>query len=321
MRKILIAIFFLIIVRVNAQVLEFSAQEYPSVVIKGLNMDVKLSEGVGNSIKIVGMANKNQWSFKNLIGKGLLLEEVIKDNRKDLMTHLDQPKIKLIIQVPNIPIEILGHKVDLLAENLKKDLKVVAAQGTLKFIKTSGEVTLSLNSGEVYADSHSGKFRLDGEQIKTVIKNSNVDGEFRVQSLKLDLEKTNGHQVVNSYSGVLNLNQNSGSYFVELTRGSLSSIANQGRLEAMMDEANTEVRLLKDNELNIKTKTGKVFVNTNGVSGIWLNLKSTEGDVYLPAPLKVVRLKTENFYKGRTAGEKTLTRAEIKTNNAAIIIK
>lgn len=321
MRNILIAIFFLVSVRVNAQVLEFSTQEYPAVIIKGLNLDVKISEGAGSTIKILSMANKNQWSFKNLIGKGLLIEEITKDNRKDLMAHLDQPKIKLIIQVPNIPVEILGHKVDLLAENLKKDLKLVAGQGVLKFIKTAGEIALSLNSGEVYADSHSGKFKLDGEQVKTVIKNSNADGEFRVQSLKLDLEKTNGHQVVNSYSGVLNMNQNSGSYVVELTKGSLSSIANQGRLEAVMDEANTEVRLIKDNELNIKTKTGKVFVNTNGVSGIWLNLKSADGDVYLPAPLKVVKLKTENFYKGRTGGEKTLTRAEIKTNNAAIIIK
>lgn len=321
MKKITIAIFFMIFFRAKAQVLEFSTQEYPALIVKGMNLDIKISEVPGTQIKISGIVNKNQWSFKNQMGKALLIEEVIKDNRKDLVTHLDQPKLKMIIQVPNIPVEISGFKIDLLAENLKKDLKLVASQGSLKFSKTSGELNLSVNNGEVVIDSHSGKLKIDGEQVKTVIKNSNSDGEYRVQSLKLDLEKSNGHQQISAYSGNLNLNQNTGTYIIELSKGTLSSIANQGRLEALMDEASAEVRLVKDNELNIKTKTGKVFVNTNGVSGIWLNLKSSEGDVYLPAPLRPVKLKTESSYKGRTSGEKTLTRAEIKTNNAAIIIK
>lgn len=329
MKKITIAIFFIVFTlglsinssRANAQLLEFSAQECPVLIIKGINLDVKVSEVSGNQIKISGIANKNQWSFKNLMGKGLLLEEVVKEGRKEIGTHLDQPKLKLVVQVPSVALEVFGYKVDVMAENLKKDVKVVASQGTLKFIKTSGELSLSLNSGDVFVDSHSGKLKLDGEQLKTVVKNANADGEYRVQSLKLDIEKTNGHQQVSAYTGALNLNQNTGTYTIDLSKGSLSSIANQGRLEAFMDEANTEVRLVKDNELNIKTKTGKVFVNTNGVSGVWLNLKSSEGDVYLPAPLRPVKFKTENSFKGRTSGEKTLTRAEIKTNNASIIIK
>lgn len=321
MKKITIAIFFMVFFRANAQVLEFSTLEYPSLIVKGMNLDVKISEVPGAMIKISGITNKNQWSFKNQMGKALLIEEVIKDNRKELITHMDQPKLKIIIQVPNIPVEISGFKIDLLAENLKKDLKLVVGQGSLKFSKTTGELNLSINNGDVAIESHSGKLKMDGEQVKTTIKNSTFDGEYRVQNLKLDLEKSNGYQQISAYSGNLNLNQNTGTYIVELSKGSLSSIANQGRLEALMDEASAEVRLVKDNELNIKTKSGKVFVNTNGVSGIWLNLKSSEGEVYLPSPLKPAKLKTENLYKGRTSGEKTLTRAEIKTNNAAIIIK
>lgn len=317
----IIAIFFLVVFRVNAQVHEFSVQEYPALIVKGQNMDIKISEFAGNNIRITGAANKNHWAFKNLSGKGLILEEILKDNRKDLITGLDTPKHKLIIQVPNIPVEISGYKVDVLVENVKKEVKVVSSFGSLRFIKTAGEMIVALNNGDVLMESHNGKLKLDGEQIKLNIKNSTLDGEYRVQNLKLDMDKTHGYQQVHAFAGNVNLNQNSGSYLIEMTKGALSSIANQGRLEAVMDEANTEVRLVKDNELNIKTKTGKVFINSNNVTGIWLNLKSTEGDVYLPNPLKPQKLKTENLFKGRTSGDKTLTRAEIKTINAPIIIK
>lgn len=320
-KNIIFVIGVLIFFRVNAQVLEFSASEYPSLIIKGQNLDIKLSEVTGSPIRIQGITNRNQWSFKNWNGKALIVEEIVRENKRDLLSNLDIPKVKLVIQVPSIPVEISGYKTDLLVENLKKDIKVVSTSGNLRFIKPTGEMILSLINGEVVVDGHNGKLKLDGDNLKVNVKNSTSDGEYRVQNLKLELEKNLGHQQMVSYFGNLNLKQNSGSYQIELTKGSLSAIANQGRLEALLDEASAEVRLVKDNEINIKTKTGKVFVNTNNVPGVWFNLKSDDGEIYLPSPLKTQKHNSESLFKGRTAGEKTLTRGEIKTVNAPIIIK
>lgn len=307
--------------QVFGQAIELSVRDYPALILKGQNLDVKISESPGASIKIVGVSDKNRWVLKNSNGKGLLIEEILKENKKDLMSALNSPKQKILIQTPSIPIQVSGYKVDLLVENMKKEIKVTSSFGILKFIKTTGELQVSLVNGDIAVETHTGKMIFDGEQLKLNVQNSLSDGEFKVQNLKLSLDKTQGNQQIYAYNGQVSLNQNSGSFFLEMTKGTLSAFTNQGRFEANLDDVNTQVRLSKDNELILKAKTGRIFVNTNNVSGIGLNLKSDEGDIYLPGSLKSYKNKQESTFKGRTPGDKTLTRIEVKSINAPIIIK
>lgn len=307
--------------QVFGQVIELSARDYPALILKGQNLDVKISESQGASIKIMGVSDKNHWVLKNSNGKGLLIEEILKENKKDFMSDLNSPKQKILIQTPSIPIQVSGYKVDLLVENIRKDLKVTSSFGILKFVKTIGELQVSLVNGDIVVETHTGKMIIDGEQLKLNVQNSLSDGEFKVQNLKLSLDKTQGNQQIYAYNGQVNLNQNSGSFFLEMTKGTLGAFTNQGRFEANLDDVNTQVRLSKDNELILKAKTGRIFVNTNNVSGVWLNLKSDEGDIYLPGSLRSNKNKQESTYKGRTPGDKTLTRIEVKSINAPIIIK
>ncbi len=307
--------------QVFGQVIELSAQDYSALILKGQNLDIKISEAPGTSIKIMGVSDKNHWMLKNSNGKRLLIEEILKENKKDLMSDLNSQKQKILIQMPSLPVQVSGYKVDLLVENLKKDFKVTSAFGVLKFIKTIGELQVSLVNGDIAVETHTGKMIFDGEQLKLNVQNSLSDGEFKVQNLKLSMDKTQGNQQIFAYNGQVNLNQNSGSFFLEMSKGTLGAFTNQGRFEASLDDVNTQVRLSKENELILKAKTGRIFVNTNNVSGIWLNLKSDEGDIYLPGALKSYKNKQESSFKGRTPGDKTLTRIEVKSINAPIVIK
>ncbi|NUM57758.1 MAG: hypothetical protein HUU56_03955 [Bdellovibrionaceae bacterium] len=300
----------------RAQALEFPETDYQGLIVKVNQVDLKISEYSGKTIKVVGITDKSQWSFKTDGLKILTLEEKTFDQGRD-----DVMRQKLIIQVPSINVSVFAAKVDLQIENLKKDFKLNAISGKVRIVNSQGDENILLTSGEISWENSSGKVIVEGDQLRTVAKNSNLDMDIKVQTLKLEEDKNQGHQQIQCYQGQINLSQTSGGMVIDAIKGSVSSISHQGRLEFTSEDANLEVRLTKDSELIARTKAGKVFVNTNGVTGVFLNLKAQEGDVYLPGAMRPNKNKQESSFKGRTLGEKTLTKIEVKTNNAAIIIK
>ncbi|MCB0369495.1 MAG: hypothetical protein KDD45_08605, partial [Bdellovibrionales bacterium] len=90
------AIISLFLVSVNAQVLQFEVKDYPSVIIKGLNLDIKVSGTSGNFILISGITDRSQWSFKNFVDRGLVIEQKLSENRKELISNINLPAKKLV---------------------------------------------------------------------------------------------------------------------------------------------------------------------------------------------------------------------------------
>ncbi|MBL7543768.1 MAG: hypothetical protein JNL11_08120 [Bdellovibrionaceae bacterium] len=307
--------------RINAQNLELPVgTDYTSIQIRATHHDIKFQESAMSKIVIVGVKDKALWNFRREDGGVMVMEE--RNYEEKIFSNISEGgKEKIVIRVPSIPLQVMGTGLDLSFESLKNSVKVIVFKGSVKGFKTQGEMRIFLNVGEVSFDAHMAPLFLNGSQVKLAVKNSNSDLKSTVYSGSINLEKSAGHESIFSYQGNVTLNQITGSSQIELSKGVLSIVQSQGRHDIVTDDVGVDLKATKDSDFNVKMKNGKLSYASSGVGGIWLNLNSKEADIYLPAPLRPVKVKSEIFYKGRTSGEKSSSRLEVKSVNAPIIVR
>lgn len=314
----------LICIRINAQNLELPAgSEYSSIQLRMNRHDVKIQEAGAAKIFFVGLKDKGNWSFRKDNG-ALIIEEKDYDSKLFHAAAEDTkegPKEKLVIIVPSLPLFVSGNDLDISLEGIRNTAKITIFKGSVKGFKTQGELRIFLNSGDINLDAHNAPLFLNGAQVKVAVKNSNADIKINNYSGPINLEKNTGHTSIFNFQGNVSLKEVTGSSQIELSKGTVSVTQSQGRHDIVTDEVNVDLKATKESDFNIKMKNGKLNYATSGVSGIWLNLNSKEGDLYLPAPLRPQKVKAETFYKGRTSGEKSAARLEVKSVNAAIIVR
>ena len=314
----------LICIRINAQNLELPVgSEYNSIQLRMNRHDVKIQESGTAKIFFVGLKDKGSWSFSKDNGV-LIVEE--KDYDSKLFSApaegaKDGPKDKLVLKVPPLPLSISGNDLHVSLESIRNSAKIMIFKGSVKGFKTQGELRVFLNTGDLTLDTHSAPLFLNGSQVKVSVKNSNADIKVSKYAGPMTLEKNTGHTSIFNYQGNIVLKEVTGSSQVELSKGTVSVVQSQGRHDIVTDEANVDLKATKESDFNVKMKNGKLNYASSGVSGVWLSLNSKEGDIYLPAPLRPQKVKAETFYKGRTSGEKSAARLEVKSVNAAIIVR
>jgi len=314
----------LICIRINAQNLELPVgSEYNSIQLRMNRHDLKIQESGASKIFFVGLKDKGNWSFRKDNGV-LVVEEKDYDSK---LFHTpaegakEGPKEKLVLKVPPLPLSISGNDLDVNLEGLRNSAKITIFKGSVKGFKNQGELRVFLNTGELSLDAHSAPLFLNGSQVKVTVKNSNSDIKISNYSGPMSFEKNIGHTSIFNYQGNISLKDVTGSSQIELSKGTVSVAQSQGRHDIVTDEANVDLKATKESDFNIKMKNGKLNYASSGVSGVWLSLNSKEGDIYLPAPLRPQKVKAETFYKGRTSGEKSGARLEVKSVNAAIIVR
>lgn len=314
----------LICIRTNAQNLELPVgSEYNSIQLRLNRHDVKIQDSGTAKIFFVGIKDKGNWSFRKDNG-GLIVEEKNYDSK--LFQNLaegtkDAPKEKLILKVPVLPLFISGNDLDISLENIRSPAKIMIFKGSVKGFKTQGELRVFLNTGELSLDTHMAPLFFNGSQVKVGIKNSHSDIKVSNYAGAVNLEKNTGHISIFNYRGNISLKEIAGSSQIELSKGTVSVAQSQGRHDIVTDEVNVDLKATKESDFNVKMKNGKLSYASTGVGGVWLNLNSKEGDIYLPAPLKPQKVKAGTFYKGRTSGQKSAARLEAKSVNAAIIVR
>lgn len=310
-----------IVSRTNAQNIEIPIEtDYRSIQFKLNRFDIKFQESSSGKVVISGIKDRSLWSFKKDDAGALVIEE--RDYETKLFSAVaETAKERLVIKTPALPLIITGTELDVGLEGIKNNIKIVLVKGIIKGFKTQGELRVFINSGEIALDLHQGSVFLNGSQVKFSMKNSTGDIKVSNHSGSVNLDKNTGHSAIFNYQGAIVLNQITGSSQVELSKGSVQITQSQGRHDIFTDEANVELKATKESDFNIKMKTGKLNFQSAGVTGAWLNLSSKEADIFLPAPLKPQRVKAEVFFKGRTAGEKSSSRLEVKSVNAPIIIR
>jgi DUF4097 and DUF4098 domain-containing protein YvlB len=135
------------------------------------------------------------------------------------------------------------------------------------------------------------------------------------------IEKTRGFISVISNQANIKINGGSGTLQFEIVRGSLLANQFQGRTEGHSQEANVGLQLSTEQDVNLKSQSGRMTVAMPKDSGAMLNLNSVEGEIIVPSYLRVAKEGSSKSLKGRLKGEGKESLIIIRSQEGAIIVK
>lgn len=290
--------------------------EFRSILFKAHGVEIKWTEHSNQNIQMLG-SDKNKWNFKKDESGRLIIEQ--KDF--DLVKEKKAPRALLSIKSPFVPVELLGDDVLVNFENFRSGINVNITKGAVKSFKTAGDIFIQLLDGEIVLDNQNGPWSIMGTQVKLQVKNSVGDGRIKILNGVVLLDKDSGQVTYKMYQGTGSIQQHVGGLTAEQIKGSIQIQQSIGRFEVTSEDAVVDVKGHKEMDLNLTTKSGKAVYSLSGVTGAWLNLSTHEGDLYLPNPLRPQKLKTESFFKGRSPGDKTGARVEIRSQQGNIVVR
>lgn len=206
-------------------------------------------------------------------------------------------------------------------QKILKESSFHVHRGSLTIRESNAPLSLHLQKGEVLILDSQGKIDLDSQAGKVDIRNFTGDVDLQNFSGESKLEKVKGLINIVSGSGNTQVLASSGTLQFELGRGVFSAQKFMGRIEGQSQEGSMSLALSPDSDLNVKTQAGKVNVQLSPGSSPYLNLGATEGDIFVPAPLKVSREGGTKSVRGRRAGEASKGTVFIRAQEGQITVR
>ncbi len=295
------------------------------LVIKGLDLQISLQKTAGTALRITGLDSSSSPGSYRAERKGNKIFVVMNeyDSKKDWKNVLSQKSNrKKVIEIrgPAIPVEIYGRDSVININQWPNKVEAHLVNGKINS-QYGRDLTFSFNSGEAIISEGQGYIKGNVSQGQLNIKNSQVDGDLQVQRGQVSLDKINGRWSFNTQSSAVKVNQGQGVLQIENQKGVWNVSKFKGRVDGQMRDGNMNLSLLQDSEASIKSQTGKIQVQVPQGAGAYLNLLSSEGDLFLPGDLKANRGGNEKSYRGRLRGESQKISVTARSQEGVIILK
>ncbi len=229
--------------------------------------------------------------------------------------------VRIEISGRSLPAEIHLREGQVTLQKWQKEVYAHVQKGKIIAKENSNSLVLHMQKGEIAVTDHQGKLLIDSLQASAMIKE--LKGDLEAQSFMgdLTLEKFSGSGAINANQGSVKVVGGSGSLQFELQKANLQSTQFDGRVEGQSQEGSVAIQAGKDPDVNIKSQTGKVSVSTTANSGALLNLSSAEGDVIVPAYLKVSRDGSVRSLRGRLKGESQKGSIFVRSQEGVITVR
>jgi hypothetical protein len=230
-------------------------------------------------------------------------------------------RIRIDISGATVATEIHLLEGSVLVQRWNKEVYAHVQRGKVVAQNNSTSLVVHVQKGEVSISNHQGKVIVDNVQATSLIKDLN--GDLELQSFLGDatIEKVTGSLLLNSAQGNLKVVGGSGSLQFDIVKGSLITQGFEGRVEGHSQEGTVSILGSKDPDVNIRTQSGRVTVNTASNSGALLNLASTEGEIYVPSYLHVGREGTSRSLRARLKGEVQKGTILVRSQDGNIMVK
>lgn len=246
--------------------------------------------------------------------QGLTKENFLREDKYDpqnLQIEVLSPEAQLEIQVLEGEVQIDKWPGSALV-HLQKG-KIVSKQGT-------GNLAIHSQTTEVVIQDHSGRLEMDTYKSRVQISNLNGDAELAHFLGDTNIDKAKGAFVLNQNQGNIKISNGSGSFKFDISKANLSAQKFAGRVEGQSLEGPVSLVLAEDSDINIKSKAGRVTIQSPPNLGASLNLISTEGDIYGPTYLSVNRESGQKSLRGRMKGAAKAS-VVVRTQEAGIFIR
>lgn len=228
--------------------------------------------------------------------------------------------VRIEIAGKPIPTQVDLHKGSV---SLKSwgDFKFSATQGRFVSQEGRGFLEVFLQSGDSQITQHNGALKIDTYQGKVTVQNHRGDVEARVFGGQLLLEKVQGFSKVSTQSANSQIHSSTGAIQFDNGTGTLSVQPLNGRMEGVTREGALDIKMALDSEIDVRSQSGKVTIQSPANSGASVRLISVEGEIHPPRELKVVRQSAERTVRGRLRGDAQRGSVFVRSQDGTIVLK
>lgn len=295
------------------------------LILKGVAAQVHFVAQPGAGLKVNGLDQGATEGAYTLSKKDNVIEIKMNEfvGKGSWLNALSRPFAmkKLEIVGAAIPVDVQLREGSVVFQKWSKDTKVSLFQGRVSVSDAVGDAQIYLQKGDVLVQDYSGKVKVDTYSGTVALRNITGDVDTSLFSGQLQVEKINGFLSLTSQQANSKVNASAGTMQFENGRGPLSIQAYQGRIEGGSQDGPVNITMTLDSEVDVKTKSAKVSVQTPSGSGASLNLVTEEGDIYIPSELRVVRNKLQRSVKGRLRGDAQRGSVFVRSQEGTISVK
>lgn len=250
--------------------------------ITGVNDDVKLTPGRGEAILVEATRHAFGWNA-GLAGQALERLEIKPDTQGDtLVINLRSasrlaaavgrvPFVTLRVTVPaGTPVEVGLVSGDIEIEGVQGDLNLRTVSGHVRVAKVKGALFVNSASGDVEVRNHAGA--LSVETTSGAVRINDVNGDVRLSTVSGDVS-------VEYVSGAVQARTISGAITTHSATG--ASLA----LESTSGDVRFDGKLAQGSVSTLSTISGDVWVQLANPDDLFLDLRTTSGDLNSDLPL------------------------------------
>lgn len=236
--------------------------------------------------------------------------------------HATNPKRTIELMVPNgltLEVHLLEGQISL--QRWSGHAVLHLEKGKVISYETQGALTIHQKKGDTTVTEHKGNLVVDNFNSQLLIKG--VDGEVKLSNFSGDTatEKTKGPLKFIQNRGAIRSQTHQGVLSLDLQKATFSGQQISGRIEGQSDEGSVTVQLGSEAEVHLKSQSARLTVVVPPEAPAQINVITQEGDLYLPATLKMNREADGKSFRGRWRGEAVKHFVNLKSQDGALIIK
>ncbi len=225
------------------------------------------------------------------------------------------------ISGPSLSADVHVYEGLISAQSWSKDAILHLQKGKIQTKDCVAALKIHSQSGEVLVQGNHGRLEINTYKAKVIVRNQ--DGALNVDNFAGEtlLEKNKGAVEINVGQGAAKLMQNSGSLQFDMQKGNLTVSAHSGRIEGQNGEGNLTLSSVGESDVSVKSKSGRVVVQTPAGSGALLNVSTAEGELALPGSLRPNHDGSGKSFRGRMAGVGAKGSVVVHSQQGSIVIR
>lgn len=225
------------------------------------------------------------------------------------------------IQGPSLPLEVHLFDGQVNLQKWSKETLLHVQKGRVVVKDSLGTTKIHSQSGEIQVLDHQGRVEVDTYKANVLVRGLLGDADLENFLGETTVEKGKGFISVNQGQGSAKILSSSGTLQFELVKGILNSQNFSGRVEGQTQEGPVNIQLANDGEVNVRSQSGRVTIQSSASSGAALNLTTIDGDIIGPNYLKVGRDGFQKTLRGRLKGDNQKGSIVVRSQDGAIILR
>jgi hypothetical protein len=234
-------------------------------------------------------------------GDGLFIEGKFSDAKSSVETWWasEAPELHFDLEIPARSIEVALRTGSIQVQNWKAPLAIFLVEGSARIDSGDGIAKLQIQQGDIRVDKHRGHIDLDTYAAKMAM--TDVDGDISIANFNGDssLSKVHGTLQIQASAGAVSIAKGSGTIDFETMRSGLVIQEFEGAIHGQAEDGSITASVLGEADVEIHSKQAPVAVHLPPGSSATLKLRSEDGAIIVPEPLKAAKSGEAKVVQGR----------------------